>query len=95
MDAVAVTILLLFGLLFGIISATAGIGGGAFYMSVMVFYFIIPINEARDTSTFIIALFSKIDITWYIPALGFCSGVFGLYTGMEKIIDKEKIKNGK
>ena len=47
------------------------------------------------TIVFIIALFSKIDITWYIPALGFCSGVFGLYTGMEKIIDKEKIKNDK
>lgn len=60
MDSVAAIILLLFGVLFGVISATAGIGGGAFYMSVMVFFFIIPINEARDTSTFIIALFSGV-----------------------------------
>ncbi|MHA2050317.1 MAG: sulfite exporter TauE/SafE family protein [Promethearchaeota archaeon] len=53
-----VIILLLFGALFGIISSVAGIGGGALYMSVMILFFAIPINEARDTSTFIILLFS-------------------------------------
>ena len=47
------------------------------------------------TIVFTIALFIRnIDISWYVPCLGFCSGVFGLFTGMEKLIDKERIKNG-
>ena len=58
MDSALIIILLSFGALFGIISSVAGIGGGALYMSVMILLFTIPINEARDTSTFIILLFS-------------------------------------
>jgi uncharacterized membrane protein YfcA len=47
-----------FGVLFGTISSLAGIGGGGFYTSLMIFLLVIPIDEARDTSTFIILLFS-------------------------------------
>jgi uncharacterized membrane protein YfcA len=47
-------------LLFGIISSLAGIGGGGFYTSLMLLLFTIPINEARDTSTFIILIFSSV-----------------------------------
>ena len=65
MDIVVILILLVFGLLFGIISAIAGIGGGGFYMSLMVLLFAIPINEARDTSTFIIVFFSFVAFVSY------------------------------
>jgi len=60
MDFVVILILLFFGVIFGIISSIAGIGGGAFYMSLMVLLFAIPINEARDTSAFIIVFFSGV-----------------------------------
>jgi len=50
--------ILIFGLIFGIISSLAGIGGGALYMSLMILLFTIPTDEARNTSTFIIFLFS-------------------------------------
>ena len=59
MELGVVIILLIFGVIFGIISSIAGIGGGALYMSLMVLLFSIPIDEARDTSTFIILLFSS------------------------------------
>ncbi|MFX0081971.1 MAG: sulfite exporter TauE/SafE family protein [Candidatus Hodarchaeota archaeon] len=58
MDLGVIIILLIFGLIFGMISSITGIGGGALYMSLMVLLFTIPIDEARDTSTFIIVLFS-------------------------------------
>ena len=82
MDIAAIIILLLFGFLFGVISSIAGIGGGAFYMSLMILLLSIPINEARDTSTYIIVLFSsgalisylrqgKIDIKLSLTFAGF------------------------
>ncbi|MHA2007325.1 MAG: sulfite exporter TauE/SafE family protein [Promethearchaeota archaeon] len=58
METFVVIILLIFGLLIGMIGSIAGIGGGALYMSLMILMFSIPINEARDTSTFTIFLFS-------------------------------------
>lgn len=58
MDAILIIILLIFGTLFGIIGSVAGIGGGALYMSLMILLFAIPIDEARNTSSFIIVLFS-------------------------------------
>ena len=57
MDIVTIILLIAFGILVGIISSLAGIGGGGFYTSLMTLLFIVPINEARDTSTFIILLF--------------------------------------
>ncbi len=58
MDIVLIIILLLFGLIFGIVSSLAGIGGGVFYVSTLVLLFLIPINIAVDTSTFIILISS-------------------------------------
>lgn len=58
MEIVTISLLLMFGLLFGTISSLAGIGGGGFYTSLMLILFAIPIDEARDTSSFIILLFS-------------------------------------
>jgi uncharacterized membrane protein YfcA len=58
MDIVAVIILLIAGFLFGIISSIAGIGGGVFFVSFMVIFFLIPINMAVDTSAFIILISS-------------------------------------
>ena len=60
MDALLIIILLVFGVLFGIIGSVAGIGGGALHMSLMILLFAIPIDEARNTSSFIIVLFSGI-----------------------------------
>ena len=58
MDFVAVVILLTAGFLFGIISSIAGIGGGVFFVSLMLLLFLIPINVAIDTSVFIILISS-------------------------------------
>ena len=55
-----VIILILIGILSGVISSLTGIGGGVFYISTMVFLIAIPIDEARDTSTFIIVIFSGV-----------------------------------
>ncbi|MFX1375068.1 MAG: sulfite exporter TauE/SafE family protein [Promethearchaeota archaeon] len=58
MDLGLVFILIIFGILFGMISSISGIGGGSLYMSLMILLFAIPIDEARNTSTFIILIFS-------------------------------------
>jgi uncharacterized membrane protein YfcA len=58
MDLGVIILVLIFGIIFGIISSLAGIGGGALYMSLMILFFSIPIDEARNTSTFIISLYS-------------------------------------
>ncbi|MFX1365302.1 MAG: sulfite exporter TauE/SafE family protein [Promethearchaeota archaeon] len=58
MDILAVILLFILGVLFGIISCIAGIGGGVFFVSFMVIFFLIPIDVAVDTSTFIILISS-------------------------------------
>ncbi|MFX1279691.1 MAG: sulfite exporter TauE/SafE family protein [Promethearchaeota archaeon] len=60
MDLGVIVILISFGIIFGIVGSIAGIGGGALYMSLMILLFAIPIDEARNTSTFIIFLFSGV-----------------------------------
>ncbi|MHA1985714.1 MAG: sulfite exporter TauE/SafE family protein [Promethearchaeota archaeon] len=70
MDAIYIIILLVFGVLFGIISSVAGIGGGAFHMSLIILLFATPGDTswfiiARDTSSFIIVLFSGIAFISY------------------------------
>ncbi len=65
MDAILIIILLVFGVLFGIIGTIAGIGGGALHMSLMILVFAISIDEARNTSSFIIFLFSGIAFISY------------------------------
>ncbi|MFX1522567.1 MAG: sulfite exporter TauE/SafE family protein [Promethearchaeota archaeon] len=66
MDAILIIILISFGVLFGIIGTIAGIGGGALHMSLMILLLAIPIDEARDTSSFIILLFTGIAFINYI-----------------------------
>lgn len=53
-----IIILLVFGLIVGIISSIAGIGGGVFFVSILTIFFLLPINEAIDTSVFIILISS-------------------------------------
>jgi len=65
MELILIIILLVFGVLFGIISSVAGIGGGALHMSLMILLFAIPIDEARNTSSFIIVTFSGIAFISY------------------------------
>ncbi|MFX1570949.1 MAG: sulfite exporter TauE/SafE family protein [Promethearchaeota archaeon] len=58
MDIILIIVLLILGFFFGILSSLAGIGGGVFFVSTMVLLFLIPINVAVDTSTFIILISS-------------------------------------
>ena len=54
-----VFMLLFLGFLSGMLSSITGIGGGVFFVSIITLLFLIPINKAVDTSTFII-LFSSL-----------------------------------
>jgi len=60
MLAILIVILLVFGVLFGIIGSMAGIGGGALHMSLMILLLNIQPDVARNTSSFIIVLFSGV-----------------------------------
>ena len=53
-----IVLMLLFGVLFGILSSVTGTGGGVFYVSFMTLFMMIPIDEAIDTSNFIILITS-------------------------------------
>ncbi|MFX0074041.1 MAG: sulfite exporter TauE/SafE family protein [Candidatus Hermodarchaeota archaeon] len=61
-----VLLLILLGLLSGMLSSIAGIGGGVFFVSIMTLIFLIPINIAVDTSTFIILFSSLAGFITYI-----------------------------
>ena len=65
MEIIAIVILLSFGFLFGVISTLCGIGGGVFYVSLMVLFFFIPMNMAVDTSAFIILISSGVGFLSY------------------------------
>ncbi len=56
---VIIFLLILLGFLSGAVSVMAGVGGGVFFVSIMTLLFLIPINVAVGTSTFII-LFSSL-----------------------------------
>jgi len=70
MDTFAIAIIIVFliiaGFLIGTISSIAGIGGGAFYIIIMMILLLIPIDRARDTSAFIILLFSGVGLINYL-----------------------------
>ncbi|MFX0105574.1 MAG: sulfite exporter TauE/SafE family protein [Candidatus Hodarchaeota archaeon] len=68
MDIVAIIIFLIAGFLFGIISSIAGVGGGIFFVSIMVLIFSVSINIAIDTSIFIILMSSAAGFFTYIKA---------------------------
>lgn len=61
-----IIILLIFGLIVGIIGTIAGIGAGVIIVSILTLFFFIPINEAIDTSTFIILISSGAGFLTYL-----------------------------
>ena len=65
---ISIIILLIAGALFGIISSIAGVGGGIFFVSIMVLFFSISINIAIDTSIFIILISSAAGFFTYFKA---------------------------
>ncbi|MFX0178371.1 MAG: sulfite exporter TauE/SafE family protein, partial [Candidatus Hodarchaeota archaeon] len=54
------------GFLSGVISVIAGVGGGVFFVSILTLLFLIPINIAIDTSTFIILMSSSAGFITYL-----------------------------
>ncbi len=66
LDWSIISLLLILGFLAGTISVIAGIGGGVFFVTFMTLLFVIPIDIAIDTSTFIILIASAAGfITYY------------------------------
>ena len=59
-------LLILLGLISGMLSSIAGVGGGVFFVSIMTILFLIPINIAVDTSIFIILFSSLAGFITYI-----------------------------
>jgi len=59
-------LLIFLGFLAGTISVIAGVGGGVFFVSILTLLFLIPINEAIDTSIFIILISSFAGFISYI-----------------------------
>jgi len=59
-------LLIFLGFLAGTISVIAGVGGGVFFVSILTLLFLIPINEAIDTSIFIILISSFAGFLSYI-----------------------------
>ncbi|TFF89817.1 MAG: sulfite exporter TauE/SafE family protein [Promethearchaeota archaeon] len=66
LDLSIISLLLILGFLVGIISVICGIGGGVFFVTFMTLIFLIPIDIAIDTSTFVILIASTAGfITYY------------------------------
>jgi len=63
---IIILILISLGFLAGMIAVIAGIGGGVLFVSIMTIVFIIPINIAIDTSTFIILVSSSAGFITYL-----------------------------
>ncbi|TFF84452.1 MAG: sulfite exporter TauE/SafE family protein [Promethearchaeota archaeon] len=63
---IIIPILISLGFLTGVIAVIAGIGGGVLFVSIMTILFIIPINIAIDTSTFIILSSSAAGFITYL-----------------------------
>lgn len=61
-----IIILVVFGLIVGIISSIVGEGGGVFFVGILTLFFLLPINEAIDTSTFIILISSGAAFITYL-----------------------------
>lgn len=65
---ISIIILLIAGALFGIISSIAGVGGGIFFVSIIVLFYPVSINVAIDTSIFIILISSAAGFFTYFKA---------------------------
>jgi len=63
---IIIIILITLGFLAGVIAVIAGIGGGVLFVSIMTLVFLIPINVAIDTSTFIILTSSAAGFITYL-----------------------------
>ena len=63
---IVIFILISLGFLAGTVAVIAGIGGGVLFVSIMTVVFIIPINVAIDTSTFIILTSSLAGFITYL-----------------------------
>ena len=63
---ILISILITLGFLAGVIAVIAGIGGGVLFVSIMTILFLIPINIAIDTSTFIILTSSAAGFISYL-----------------------------
>lgn len=61
-----ISLLIIFGLLSGLISVIAGVGGGVFFVSILTLLFFIQIDIAVDTSTFVILLSSFAGFITYL-----------------------------
>jgi len=66
MDFLQVILLLILGFFAGIISVIAGVGGGVFFVTFITLVFLIPIDIAIDTSTFVILLSSCAGFITYL-----------------------------
>jgi len=66
LDGNIIILLLLLGFLAGTVAVIVGVGGGVFYVTFLTLVFLIPINVAVDTSTFVILIASAVGfITYY------------------------------
>jgi hypothetical protein len=61
-----VIIFVILGVLVGIISSIAGVGGGVLYVPILSLIFLMPINQAIDTSTFVILISSASGFLSYL-----------------------------
>lgn len=61
-----IILLLVLGFIAGLISSIAGVGGGVFYVPIMVLIFLLPIKTAIDTSAFIILITSGVAFLVYL-----------------------------
>ncbi len=61
-------IIFFLGILFGAIGSMAGIGGGVFYVSFLTLFFGIAIQEAIDTSNFVILIMSGAGFITYLKS---------------------------
>ncbi|MFX0031438.1 MAG: sulfite exporter TauE/SafE family protein [Candidatus Hodarchaeota archaeon] len=66
MDFLQVILLLILGFFAGIISVIAGVGGGVFFVTFITLLFLLPIDIAVDTSTFVILLSSCVGFITYL-----------------------------
>jgi len=88
-----ITLLIIFlGVIFGIISTIAGMGGGVFYVAFMTLFLLFPINISIDTSNFVILFTSAAGFYAYMKQkrteikITLIYGVFSVLGGIASTI---------
>lgn len=61
-----ILILVILGIIIGIISSIAGVGGGVLYVPILTLIYFMPMNQAIDTSTFAILISSASGFITYL-----------------------------